>query len=152
MTDQLVVVENFTQWRKAVKELDAGLDKELKVGLKAIGSKVTTKAQAEAGAKGLLKTGDLIKKIAPSVTQKGVAIVSKAKRESSPGTRKFRDGRGRSRYAGKPFPYPMVYEYGGRGGSGSRAFLAPAVQKSSQLIMSELEKVIETTASKAGFH
>jgi len=145
MADQLVVVENFTQWRKAVKELDAGLDKELKAGLKAIGSKVTTKAQAEAGAKGLVKTGELIRKISPSVTQKGVAIVSKAKRPASSGTRK-------SRYAGKPFPYPMVYEYGGRGGSGSRAFLAPAVQKSSQLIMSELEKVIETTASKAGFH
>ena len=146
MTDQLVVVENFSQWRKAVKELDAGLDKELKAGLKAIGSKVTTKAQAEAGAKGLVKTGELIRKISPSVTQKGVAIVSKAKRPASSGKR------GASRYAGKPFPYPMVYEYGGRGGSGSRAFLAPAVQKSSQLIMSELEKVIETTASKAGFH
>jgi hypothetical protein len=144
MADQLVVVENFTQWRKAVKELDAGLDKELKVGLKAIGSKVTTKAQAEAGAKGLVKTGELMRKISPSVTQKGVAIVSKAKRPASSGKRK-------SRYAGKPFPYPMVYEYGGRGGSGSRAFLAPAVQKSSELIMSELEKVIETTASKAGF-
>lgn len=145
MTDQLVVVENFTQWRKAVKQLDAGLDKELKAGLKAIGSKVTTKAQAEAGAKGLVKTGELIRKISPSVTQKGVAIVSKAKRPASNGKRK-------SRYAGKPFPYPMVYEYGGRGKSTSRAFLAPAVQKSSELIMSELEKVIETTASKAGFH
>jgi hypothetical protein len=144
MADQLVVVENFTQWRKAVKQLDAGLDKELKAGLKAIGSKVTTKAQAEAGAKGLVKTGELIRKISPSVTQKGVAIVSKAKRPASNGKRK-------SRYAGKPFPYPMVYEYGGRGKSTSRAFLAPAVQKSSELIMSELEKVIETTASKAGF-
>ena len=145
MADQLVVVENFTQWRRAVKQLDAGLDKELKAGLKAIGSKVTTKAQAEAGAKGLVKTGELIRKISPSVTQKGVAIVSKAKRPASNGKRK-------SRYAGKPFPYPMVYEYGGRGKSTSRAFLAPAVQKSSELIMSELEKVIETTASKAGFH
>jgi len=145
MTDQLVVVENFTQWRKAVKDLDAGLDKELKAGLKSIGSKVTTKAQAEADAKGLVKTGELIRKISPSVTQKGVAIVSKAKRPASNGKRK-------SRYAGKPFPYPMVYEYGRRGKSTSRAFLAPAVQKSSELIMSELEKVIETTASKAGFH
>lgn len=146
MPDQLVVVENFTQWRKAVKELDAGLDKELKVGLKAIGSKVTTKAQAEVAAKGLVKTGQLLRKISPSVTQKGVAIVAKAKRPASSGKR------GASRYAGKPFPYPMVYEYGGRGGSGSRAFLAPAVQKSSELIKSELEKVIESTASKAGFH
>jgi hypothetical protein len=145
MTDQLVVVENFTQWRKAVKELDAGLDKELKAGLKAIGSKVSTKAQAEAAGRGLVKTGELVRKISPSVTQKGVAIVSKAKRPASSGKRK-------SRYAGKPFPYPMVYEYGGRGGAGSRAFLAPAVQKSSALIKSELEKVIETTASKAGFH
>jgi hypothetical protein len=146
MADQLVVVENFTQWRKAVKELDAGLDKELKAGLKAIGSKVSTKAQAEAASRGLVKTGELVRKISPSVTQKGVAIVSKAKRPASSGKR------GPSRYAGKPFPYPMVYEYGARGGTGSRAFLAPAVQKSSALIKSELEKVIETTASKAGFH
>ena len=148
MTDQLVVVENFTQWRKAVKELDAGLDKELKAGLKSIGSKVTTKAQAEAARKGLVKTGELVRKISPSVTQKGVAIVSKAKRPASSGKR------GPSRYAGKPFPYPAVYEYGGRGKlntAGPRAFLAPGVQKSSALIRSELEKVIETTASKAGF-
>ena len=147
MADQLVVVENFTQWRKAVKELDAGLDKELKAGLKSIGSKVTTKAQAEAARKGLVKTGELVRKISPSVTQKGVAIVSKAKRPASSGKRK-------SRYAGKPFPYPAVYEYGGRGKlntAGPRAFLAPGVQKSSALIRSELEKVIETTASKAGF-
>ena len=149
MTDQLVVVENFTQWRKAVKELDAGLDKELKAGLKAIGSKVATKAQGEAAAKGLFKTGELIRKISPSVTQKGVAIAAKAKRPATNGKR------GRSRYAGQPFAYPAVYEFGGRldgNKTGPRAFLAPAVQKSSQLIMSELERVIETTASKAGFH
>ena len=148
MADQLVVVENFTQWRKAVKELDAGLDKELKAGLKAIGSKVTTKAQAEAARKGLVKTGELVRRIAPSVTQRSVDIVAKAKRPASNGSR------GRSRYAGQPFSYPAVYEYGRRGkvnATGPRAFLRPGLQKAGPQIAKELENVIKSTVSKAGF-
>ena len=148
MADQVILFQDFAKVRKGLKALDSGLDKELRTGLKAVAAKVVTKAQAEATRKGLVDTGELVSRIAPSVTQRSVDIVAKAKRPASNGSR------GRSRYAGKPFSYPAVYEYGGRGmvnATGPRAFLAPGVQKSSALIRSELEKVIEITAGKAGF-
>jgi len=134
VAESTVVVENFAGWRKSIKDLDTGLDKELKQGLRTIGVKVTTRAKEWARAQGLVASGDLVRKIAPSVTQKGVAIVAKAKR----GT----------------FAYPAVYEYGGRGNlaAGPRAFLTPAVKASEALIRDELGKVIDEVSRKAGFH
>ena len=78
---------------------------------------------------------------------KDVVIAETAKRPKSSGARK-------GKYAGKPFPYPAVYEYGGRSGgsaTGPRAFLAPAVAKSSDLIREELTKVMDNTARDAGW-
>ena len=94
MADQVVLFKDFAKIRRGLKALDGGLDKELKAGLKAVAAKVVTKAQAEATRKGLVDTGELVRKIAPSVTQKSVDIVAKAKRPASNGSR------GRSRYAG----------------------------------------------------
>ena len=147
MADGLILIEDYAKWRRAVKELDTGLDKELKAGLRQIGVKVSDKAKSEAAGKGLVATGQLVSKIAPSVRLKDVVIAAKAKRPASDGSRG-------GRYAGKPFPYPAVYEYGGRGGgsgTGPRAFLAPAVQKSQDLIRDELLKVMDNTARDAGW-
>ena len=146
MANGLILIEDYAKWRRAVKELDTGLDKELKAGLRQIGVKVSDKAKSEAAGKGLVATGQLVSKIAPSVRLKDVVIAAKAKRPASDGSRG-------GRYAGKPFPYPAVYEYGGRSGSGTgpRAFLAPAVQKSQDLIRDELLKVMDNTARDAGW-
>ena len=147
MANGLILIEDYAKWRRAVKELDTGLDKELKAGLRQIGVKVSDKAKSEAAGKGLVATGQLVSKIAPSVRLKDVVIAAKAKRPASDGSRG-------GRYAGKPFPYPAVYEYGGRGGgsgTGPRAFLAPAVQKSQDLIRDELLKVMDNTARDAGW-
>ena len=147
MADGLILVEDYAKWRRAVKELDTGLDKELKAGLRQLGVKVSDKAKTEAASKGLVASGQLISKIAPSVRLRDVVIAAKAKRPASSGSRG-------GRYAGKPFPYPAVYEYGGRSGGGAtgpRAFLAPAVQKSSDLIRDELLKVMDNTARNAGW-
>lgn len=147
MADGLILVEDYAKWRRAVKELDTGLDKELKAGLKQLGVKVSDKAKSEAASKGLVATGQLVSKIAPSVRMRDVVIAAKAKRPASNGARG-------GRYAGKPFPYPAVYEYGGRAGgstTGPRAFLAPAVQKSQDLIRDELLNVMDETARDAGW-
>ena len=134
MADQVILFEDFAKVRKGLKALDSGLDKELKAGLKAVAAKVVTKAQAEATRKGLVDTGELVRRIAPSVTQKSVDIVAKAKRAG--------------------FSYPAVYEYGGRGkvsATGPRAFLRPGLQKAGPQIARELEDVINSTVRKAGF-
>ena len=147
MADGLILVEDYAKWRRAVKELDTGLEKELKAGLRQLGVKVSDKAKSEAASKGLVATGELMRKISPSVRMKDVVIAAKAKRPASSGSRG-------GRYAGKPFPYPAIYEYGGRSGgsaTGPRAFLAPAVEKSSDLIREELTKVMDNTARDAGW-
>ena len=134
MAESTVVVENFAAWRKSIVELDTGLEKEMKKGLKTIGVKVSKRAKEWARAQGLRASGDLIAGISSSSTATGVAITSKAKR----GT----------------FAYPAVYEYGGRGNlaAGPRAFLTPAVKASEALIRDELGKVIDEVSRKAGFH
>jgi hypothetical protein len=148
MTDQLVTFTDYAKVRKGLQLMGDGLDKELNKGLTKIAKPVVSKAKSEAGRKGLLSTGELIAKITPSVTQKGVAVVARAKREASNGSR------GSSRYANKPFFYPSVYEYGGRGqvnATGPRAFLRPGLQKAGPQIARELEDVINSTVRKAGF-
>jgi hypothetical protein len=148
MTDQLVTFTDYAKVRKGLQLMGDGLDKELNKGLTKIAKPVVSKAKSEAARKGLLSTGELIRKISPSVTQKGVAVVARAKREASNGSR------GSSRYANKPFFYPSVYEYGGRGkvnATGPRAFLRPGLQKAGPQIAQELQDVIMSTVSKAGF-
>ena len=134
MADPIILFDDYKKVVKGLKLLDTGLDSELKKGLKAVGAKVVTKAQAEAERKGLRDSGELIRKIAPSVTQKGVDIVAKAKRAG--------------------FSYPAVYEYGGRGkvnATGPRAFLRPGLRKAGPAIQEEMMQVINQTVSKAGF-
>ena len=150
MTDQLVTFTDYAKVRKGLQLIGTGLNKELDKGLKGVAKQVVTKAKAEATRKGLglRGSGDLIRLISPSVTQKGVAVVARAKREASNGSR------GSSRYANKPFFYPAVYEYGGRGkvnATGPRAFLRPGLQKAGPQIARELEDVINSTVRKAGF-
>ena len=134
MADPIILFDDYKKVVKGLKLLDTGLDSELKKGLKAVGAKVVTKAQAEAERKGLRDSGELIRKIAPSVTQKSVDIVAKAKRAG--------------------FSYPAVYEYGGRGKvntAGPRAFLRPGLRKAGPAIQEEMMQVINRTVSKAGF-
>ena len=134
MADPIILFDDYKKVVKGLKLLDTGLDSELKKGLKAVGAKVVTKAQAEAERKGLRDSGELIRKIAPSVTQKSVDIVAKAKRAG--------------------FSYPAVYEYGGRGkvnATGPRAFLRPGLRKAGPAIQEEMMQVINQTVSKAGF-
>ena len=134
MADPIILFDDYKKVVKGLKLLDTGLDSELKKGLKAVAKKVVTKAQAEAERKGLRDSGELIRKIAPSVTQKSVDIVAKAKRAG--------------------FSYPAVYEYGGRGkvnATGPRAFLRPGLRKAGPAIQEEMMQVINRTVSKAGF-
>ena len=148
MTDQLVTFTDYAKVRKGLQLMGSGLDKELNKGLKGVARQVVTKGKSEAERKGLRASGDLIRQISPSVTQKGVAVVARAKRDPSNGSR------GASRYANKPFFYPAVYEYGGRGkvnATGPRAFLRPGLQKAGPQIARELEDVINSTVRKAGF-
>jgi hypothetical protein len=51
MADSVVVIENFQAWRRAIKQLDAGLDREVKDAFLQIGDEVAKDASAIARAK-----------------------------------------------------------------------------------------------------
>lgn len=106
--------------------------------MRVIGKKVATQAKAIAGVKGLKRSGELIRKIAPSVRMDGTTIRAKAARKSGKGS---------------PFPYPAIYEYGGRGAgtTGPRAFLEPAVEAMQDDIRREVEQLVDETMRKAGW-
>lgn len=147
MSDPIILFDDYKKVVKGLKLLDTGLDKELKDGLKAVAKKVATKAESEAKRKGLNATGALIRSIRPSATTAAAFVVAGAKRDATSGARG-------SRYAGKPFSYPAVYEFGGRGTvntAGPRAFLRPGLRKAGPGIQEEMMQVINQTVSKAGF-
>jgi hypothetical protein len=160
-SEGLVVIENFEAWKKSIKELDKGLARELNKGLKSVGHIVASKAADIAESKGLHKTGELVNLLrlpgvgqATTVTKSAVIVKAKAMRPVPATHRNFRDGRGASRYSGKPFNYPSVYEYGKRGagtGVGPRAFLAPGLAATQGKVMHAMEEVIAETVRKAGF-
>lgn len=138
-----VIVQDYAAFRRKVKNLDDGLDKELKLALRDIGRQVSTDAGERARSLGLKRTGDLAKKISPSVRMDAVDIVSKAQRPAAkrPGLRGGRTTR-------DSYPYPMVYEYGTRRG---RPFLAPTVEASEDIIAKQLQEALDDTARKAGW-
>jgi len=134
---------------------------EVRDGLKQVAKPAVDSAQMVARMKGLYRTGQLVRKISPAITQQGVFIRAKATRRG--------------------FPYPAVYEYGGRdnqltrkgrsrvtnrsktgarlraqyGGAigasgefGPRAFLYPGVVKAGPEIERALEHWLDTFLSK----
>jgi hypothetical protein len=53
----------------------------------------------------------------------------------------------------KGFAYPMVYEYGGRGGgrSGPRAFLEPALDNKEEAVIEALDDMLGRLGTEHGF-
>lgn len=160
----LIIWENLKELQKHLKELDTGLDKELREKLKVAGQTVAEQAKEEALSRGLYSTRDavhLAEKNVPHATMSQVVIRNKATRGG--------------------FRYPGIYEYGGAElrathgklsrirnrseqgarlkqsgtslvpGLGPRAFLAPAVVKKLPEFEKQLELAIDETARKAGF-
>ena len=159
-TGDLVVIENYSKFRKDIKKLTPELQGELRDGLKEVGGIAARSAADVAMFKFKKNTPGrgiaalLRKPGAVGVQAKSVTVAAKAKRAATDGSRLAAGGK-RSRYFGKPFSYPMVHEYGGRVDGnkiGPRAFLHPGVDKATPEVMHELGEVIDKTARKAGFH
>ena len=152
----LVVVENFGAWKKSIKALDVNLHKELRAGLKEAGHIVGVDAASIAESKFKHNTAKGIAALlretgAVGIQANTVTVTSKAKRKAKPATHPRRVAS--SRYRGKDFAYPSVWEYGGRGEgtTGPKAFLAPGLEKALPAVTEEFGKVIDETIRKAGF-
>jgi hypothetical protein len=124
-------VEGLAQLQRDLNRVNKTAKGEVRDGLKGVGKIVSDQAQLIAAAKGLNKTGQLIRRIVPTVRQQGVFVEAKAKRKSP----KYPSG----------YPYPAVYEYGIRRG---RPFLEPALNKSQNEVERAMERWLDTFLSK----
>lgn len=93
-----LLLEGFEELARDYKAAGKDAAKEFRNSLKPIGQAVARRAADVAEMKGLHQTGQLVNKLrqagAVSVTNKGVTVTAKASRGG--------------------YPYPSIYEYGGR--------------------------------------
>ena len=134
-----VRVEGLDELVRAFGRLDRGLRRELQKHLRVIGKIVADDAKAVASEKGLRggagdpHEGLLIRSIRPRV-RGGSAFVADTAVTTSP---KYPAG----------YPYPKRIEFAG---GGARAFLAPALDRSRERVVSELERLVDWVESDFG--
>ncbi len=124
-------VEGLAALQRDLNRVNKTAKGEVRDGLKEVGRIVSDQAQLIAMAKGLNKTGQLVRRIVPTVRQQGVFVEAKAKKRSP----KYPAG----------YPYPAVYEYGIRRG---RPFLEPALDSSKRSVERAMEHWLDTFLSK----
>lgn len=166
---QGLVVEGLKETRQRIKKLSPEADKQFKVALRELQQDVVDDARSLAKAKGLVAKGgrpaNQKGRLVTGIKRGGLSmekaeIKSTAYRQYEAPNKRGPYERRRNRtgelvrsYVGRDFVYPMVYEYGGRGGNltGPRAFLNPALMKSRDKIIARFDKALEDASVKAGF-
>jgi len=123
-----IVVKGLDETVRGFRRLDSGLDKEIKSEFKSIANVVVDTAREIARAKDLRDSGELIRKIKPSVRGARAFVRATATRRN--------------------FPYPAVYEFGRRD---NRPFLEPAVERERDTVIRRLENMLERMTSAEGF-
>ncbi len=123
-----VVIEGIDELRRDLRRYDAGLAKDLRLGLKAGAEIVASEATSNAP-RG--KTGNLASKIRPQVSG-STAFVRDAAVKRSP-----------AYSAGYNYPRIVEYAHGGR-----HAFLAPALEHKSGEVEDKLGDVLDALSDK----
>jgi hypothetical protein len=135
LTDETVVVEGLQPMIRDFRRLSRELAGDVRRALKRAAQPVKALAQSYAVGQRLVDSGALVDRIRIYASSTGVRIQEDAMRPPSSGKRG-------GKYAGAPFPYPNVYEFGGRLGGeaiGPRAWMAPAAETGGPLVEHELE-------------
>jgi len=119
-----VFVTGIRELSRATRRMEAGERKQVREAFKGVGRIVSTQAQINARAQGLVgKTGDLARKIVPRSSARGVFIVASAK------------------HGPKKYNYPGRLEFDQK--LGPKPFLYPAVDEKQDEAIKELEKVLD---------
>jgi hypothetical protein len=125
-TGQTLQIRGLAALQRDLGKVNKTAKKEVRDGLKDVGDIVSREAKLIASAKGLNKTGTLIRRIVPTVRQQGVFVEAKARKKS----KKYPGG----------YRYPAVYEYGIKRG---RPFLEPALQRKQADVERAMEKWLD---------
>jgi len=114
-------VEGLAQLQRDLGKVSKDARKEIRTGLKEVGQIVASEAKLIAAAKGLHKSGDLIRRIVPTVRQQGVFVEAKAMHRG--------------------YRYPGIYEFARKRG---RPFLGPALEQDVDKVERAMEHWLDT--------
>lgn len=123
-----VRVEGLNQLVRDFGKIEKDLRKELQAELKDLARIVQREAQEIATAKGLVRTGKLVRSIRPSV-RGGRAFI----RETA---------------TNKGYAYPRIYEYGH---DGVRSFMQPALEAKRNEVYEGLDDMLDRLTDRNGF-
>lgn len=148
-----VHVDGLKELNKALKAAGDGAEKDLRRELKQAGVIVRDEAQRIARGKNLVDTGALVRGIRIGYRRTSVTVYETASRRSSVGRAGFRRSSRHQRVASHvrggggivDYPYPVVYEFGGRGQGqlGPRAFMYPALERRSDEVVRIVGRVVD---------
>lgn len=120
-----IKVRGFAEFRRDLKRVDADARRRMDKRFRQAAGLVVTEARGIAEAKGLRRTGDLIRGIRPYVTARGAGV------------------RSTSRHRGYPYPLRLEFENRVPGGTGPRASLYPAFEHVEKEVQASLEGVLD---------
>lgn len=121
---QTIVVEGLAELNKVFAKLDKAQKKEMRDKLKSVGKIVADEAKSQAQARGLVKTGKLVRQIRPQVRTRAVVVEATALKRSAA----YPSG----------YPYPKRYEYEK---GGARAFMKPALEEKQGEVIDRFEEI-----------
>lgn len=123
---QTLVVQGLAQLQRDLYKANREARTEVREGLKDVGRIVSTEAKQLAATRLTPRTGDLVRKIVPTVRAQGVFVEAKAKHRG--------------------YAYPRKFEFGGR--SSRRAFLVPALQNKQDEVYRSMERWVDSFLSE----
>lgn len=126
ISNDTIAVEGLRDLMRSLKEMDKTTRKEVRAKLREVGKIVADEAKSQASSKMTSRSGNLIRLIKVSVTQRSVSIVAGAMKRSP----KYPSG----------YNYPRRHEYGS---GGKRAFMNPALDEKQEEVIKRFEEILD---------
>lgn len=121
-----VAVQGLAQLQRDLYKVNTDARREVREGLREVGQIVADQAKVLASSRMHTRTGDLVRKIVPTVRAQGVYVQAKATHRG--------------------FAYPGKFEFGGS--NTRRAFLLPALEQKRPEVDRKMEEWLDSFLSK----
>ena len=131
IANDTIAVEGYRDLMRALKEMDKTTRKQVRAKLRDVGKIVADEAKSIAASKMTPRSGDLIRQIRPSVTQRSAKVVAGALKRSA-------------KYPGG-YNYPKRHEYEK---GGARAFMGPALEAKQEEVVRRFEEIFDELESE----
>lgn len=126
ISNDTIAVEGLRGLMRVLKQMDATTRRQVRAKLRSAGKIVADEAKSLASSKMTPRSGELVRKIRVSVTQRSVAVVAGALKRSP-------------KYPGG-YNYPKRHEFAK---GGARAFMLPALEEKQEEVVQRFEEILD---------